>query len=135
VAALLAASGIFFGLHPDSRADAPGSVASPPGALPVADPAVADAGASSRTLIDLGRTIFFDANLSEPPGMSCATCHDPAHGYAGNNGAKIGVAQGSRPGHFAKRNTPSVLYLGFVRRFHFHWEEDAPLPDAFGGFS
>ncbi len=27
-----------------------------------------------------------------------------------------------------------MLYLGFVRRFHFHWEEDAPLPDAFGGF-
>ena len=42
--------------------------------------------------------------------------------------------QGSRPGHFASRNTPSVLYLKYVKRFHYHWEEDMPLPDAFGGF-
>jgi cytochrome c peroxidase len=82
----------------------------------------------------LGRKIFFDPGLSEPPGTSCASCHDPAHGYAGNNGSTSGVARGSRPGHFARRNTPSVLYLRFVRRFHYHWEEDAPLPDAFGGF-
>jgi cytochrome c peroxidase len=82
----------------------------------------------------LGRKIFFDPSLSEPPGTSCASCHDPAHGYAGNNGSTNGVARGSRPGHFARRNTPSVLYLRFVRRFHYHWEEDAPLPDAFGGF-
>jgi cytochrome c peroxidase len=26
------------------------------------------------------------------------------------------------------------LYLKFVRPFHYHWEEDAPLVDAFGGF-
>ena len=34
----------------------------------------------------------------------------------------------------ARRTTPSVLYLKLVRPFHYHWEEDAPLPDAFGGF-
>jgi cytochrome c peroxidase len=82
----------------------------------------------------LGRKIFFDSSLSEPRGMSCATCHDPAHGFAGNNGSRLGVALGSRPGHFAERNTPSVLYLKFVRRFHLHWEEDAPVVDAYGGF-
>jgi len=69
-----------------------------------------------------------------PPGTSCATCHDPAKGFAGNNGSSLGVARGSRPDHFAKRNTPSVLYLRFVRKFHLHWEEDAPLVDAYGGF-
>jgi len=90
--------------------------------------------ALSERLAAIGKEIFFDASLSEPHGTSCASCHDPAHGFAGNHGARIGVALGSRPGHFAKRNTPSVLYLKFVHRFHFHWEEDAALPDAFGGF-
>jgi cytochrome c peroxidase len=84
--------------------------------------------------VELGRRIFFDTGLSDPPGTSCATCHDPAHGYAGINGSSIGVARGSRPGRFARRNTPSVLYLRFVRRFHFHWEEDADFPEASGGF-
>ncbi len=82
----------------------------------------------------LGRAIFFDTNLSQPPGTSCASCHDPARGFAGNNGSRLGVARGSRPNHFAKRNTPSVLYLRFVRKFRLHWEEDAPLVDAYGGF-
>jgi cytochrome c peroxidase len=84
--------------------------------------------------VSLGRSIFFDTNLSEPRGTSCASCHDPAHAFAGNHGSSLGVALGSRPGHFAKRNTPSVLYLRFVRKFHLHFEEDAPLVDAFGGF-
>jgi len=84
--------------------------------------------------VSLGRSIFFDTNLSEPRGTSCASCHDPAHAFAGNHGSSLGVALGSRPGHFVKRNTPSVLYLRFVRKFHLHWEEDAPLVDAYGGF-
>jgi cytochrome c peroxidase len=84
--------------------------------------------------VALGRTIFFDASLSDPPGTSCASCHDPAHGFAGNHGSVVGVARGSRADHFARRNTPSVLYLRFVPRFHFHWEEDVDLPDATGGF-
>jgi cytochrome c peroxidase len=85
-------------------------------------------------LVALGRAAFFDPNLSTPPGTSCATCHDPVHGFAGNNGSRNGVARGSRGGHFARRNTPSVRYLKYVRPFHFHWEEDVELPDAFGGF-
>jgi cytochrome c peroxidase len=82
----------------------------------------------------LGKQIFFDARLSEPAGTSCASCHDPRRAFAGNNGSTNGVAQGSRPGHFARRNTPSLLYLKYVRKFHFHWEEDAQVPDAVGGF-
>ena len=90
--------------------------------------------ASAVSLVEVGRRIFFDPALSEPPGTSCATCHDPARGFAGGNVAPVGVSRGSRAGHVARRTTPSVLYLKFVRRFHYHWEEDAPLPDAFGGF-
>jgi cytochrome c peroxidase len=97
------------------------------------EPARVDAGTADQRAA-LGRKIFFDGTLSEPPGTSCASCHDPAHGFAGNNGTALGVAQGSRPKHFARRSTPSVLYLRFVPRFHFHWEEDVDLPDGVGGF-
>jgi cytochrome c peroxidase len=90
--------------------------------------------ANDEARIALGKRIFFDKSLSEPAGTSCASCHDPAQGFAGNNGSKLGVALGSRPGHFAARNTPSVMYLKFARRFHLHWEEDAPVVDAYGGF-
>jgi cytochrome c peroxidase len=70
-------------------------------------------------------------DYQEPHRPPCAIS---AHGYAGNNGSQIGVARGSAPGRFAQRNTPSVLYLRFVRRFHLEWEEEAELPEAFGGF-
>jgi len=82
----------------------------------------------------IGRRAFFDPNLSTPPGTSCASCHDPEHGYAGLNGSTRGVPRGSRPGHFATRATPSVLYLRFERRFRFHWDEEADFPEASGGF-
>jgi len=84
--------------------------------------------------VSLGRTIFFDPRLSVPAGTSCASCHDPTRAFAGNHASTNGVALGSRPNHFAKRNTPSVLYLRFVRKFHLHWEEDAPLVNAYAGF-
>jgi cytochrome c peroxidase len=88
----------------------------------------------SAARVALGQAIFFDTHLSVPSGTSCASCHDPSHAFAGNHGSSSGVALGSRPHHLAKRSTPSVLYLPFVRKFHLHWEEDAPLVDAYGGF-
>jgi cytochrome c peroxidase len=78
--------------------------------------------------------LFFEPRLSDPPGTSCSSCHDPSRGFAGNNGSKKGVPRGSREGHFARRNTPSVLYLAYVPHFHYYQEEDAPQPSAFGGF-
>lgn len=105
--------------------------ASPQSSTHAATPAMAP-GEDARVI--LGRKLFFDPGLSEPPGTSCASCHDPEHGYAGNHGSKLGVAQGSRSGHYAKRNTPSVMYMRFVRRFHLVWDEDAEHPEGFGGF-
>ncbi|HEY4016572.1 MAG TPA: cytochrome c peroxidase [Polyangiaceae bacterium] len=93
-----------------------------------------NAAPASARRIAVGRAAFFDTNLSEPTGTSCASCHDPSRGFAGNHGSTIGVPLGSRPGHYAQRNTPSVLYLQYVRRLHPHWEEDAPLVDMYGGF-
>ncbi len=143
-AGLLGLGAVFFIVRSAASAlSGPSSAASAVasrGLLPAASAeGVPDAAGAQPAVIDsarvsLGRAIFFDKNLSDPPGTSCASCHDPAQGFAGNNGSRLGVALGSRPDHFAKRNTPSVLYLGFVRKFHLHWEEDAPLVDAYGGF-
>ena len=35
----------------------------------------------------LGKALFFDANLSTPPGQSCATCHGPHTGFTGPDSA------------------------------------------------
>lgn len=113
---------------------APSALSSTVRAAPPGAPSAAGAPAASASRIALGRAIFSDATLSEPPGTSCASCHDPSKAFAGNHGSRVGVALGSRPGHFAKRNSQSVLYLKYVRPFHLHWEEDAPLVDAYGGF-
>jgi cytochrome c peroxidase len=85
-------------------------------------------------LVALGKKIFFDQRLSEPPGTSCAGCHDPAHAFSGSHGSRIGVARGSRPAHFARRSTPSVLYMRYVPTFHYFEDDEAPAPEPRGGF-
>jgi cytochrome c peroxidase len=100
-----------------------------------AAPARAPAG-SGRAREELGRTIFFDESLSTPPGTSCASCHDPRRAFSGNHGSAVGVAAGSRPGHFARRNTPSVLYLKYFPSFHFALEDDDDVNESpFGGLT
>ncbi len=118
---------------PHRRADGPSPSRASPSSRRAPDPVEAvgrptapegsDAGEVS-ALAQLGRTIFFDSSLSEPAGTSCATCHDPAHGYAGTNGSKLGVAQGSRPGgHFLE----AKYAVGSLPRLH------PPLPLPMGG--
>jgi cytochrome c peroxidase len=121
VGVLSAAVGLFAQRAVQPRAAQAAAPAAPP--APVED-----------NRVRLGRALFFDPSLSNPEGTSCASCHDPNQAYAGNNGSRIGAAQGSRPGHYARRNTPSVMYLRFVRRFHVVWEEDADRPELYGGF-
>ncbi len=133
--------GALLGLHARHTSSERPAVTAPPNrqeTKPIFETSTQNGEASPPAMDDarvtLGRKMFFDPKLSVPAGTSCATCHDPEHGYAGNNGSTIGVARGSAPGHFARRNTPSVLYLRFVRQFHLEWEEEAELPEAFGGF-
>ena len=85
-------------------------------------------------LVALGKKIFFDARLSEPAGTSCASCHDPARAFSGGHGSRLGVPLGSRAGHFARRSTPSVLYLRYVPAFHYFEDDEAPAPEPRGGF-
>jgi cytochrome c peroxidase len=81
----------------------------------------------------LGRQVFFDTRLSEPAGTSCASCHDPKQGFAGNHGSRIGVALGSRPDLVGKRNVPSALYAAYIPPLFFYQDDDAPAPTPFGG--
>jgi cytochrome c peroxidase len=85
-------------------------------------------------LVALGRRIFSDERLSEPPGTSCASCHDPARAFSGGHGSRIGVPLGSRPGHYARRATPSILYMRYVPTFHYFEDDENPAPDPRGGF-
>jgi cytochrome c peroxidase len=90
--------------------------------------------ADNPALVALGKKIFLDERLSEPPGTSCASCHDPTRAFSGRHGAGIGVPLGSRPGHFARRSTPSVLYMRYVPKFHYFEDDEAPMPEPRGGF-
>jgi cytochrome c peroxidase len=93
-------------------------------------PAVAP---SPDDLIALGRAIFFDKNLSEPHGTSCASCHDPTRAFSGDNGSKLGVPRGSRANRYARRSSPSLLYLRYVPRFRYFQEGDDPGEQPYGG--
>lgn len=85
-------------------------------------------------LVALGKKIFFDDRLSDPPGTSCASCHDPAHAFSGTHGSSVGVPLGSRPTHFARRSAPSVLYMRYVPKFHYFEDDEAPQPQPRGGY-
>ena len=83
--------------------------------------------------VALGRQVFFDARLSEPAGTSCAGCHDPGQGFAGDHASGIGVALGSRRDLVGTRNVPSALYAAYVPGLFFYQDDDAPAAIPFGG--
>lgn len=73
---------------------------------------VAEAQSTSASQGDLGRQIFFDTNLSEPPGLACATCHQESFAFADGRGGP--TSEGSIRGRFGVRNAPSALYASLV---------------------
>jgi cytochrome c peroxidase len=66
-------------------------------------------------LEQLGKSLFFDENLSKNGNQSCATCHDPSVGYTGPDStinAHGAVYPGSDPALFGNRKPPSAAYAG-----------------------
>ena len=61
------------------------------------------------TLAQLGKAMFFDPSLSASGRQSCASCHDPAHGYGPPNvlAVQLGGPNLDRQG---KRATPNLTY-------------------------
>jgi cytochrome c peroxidase len=54
--------------------------------------------------VALGQQLYFDKGLSLDGTMSCATCHDPATGYADRHAVAIGME-----GKLGMRNAPTIL--------------------------
>lgn len=105
------------------------AVLSLPVAIAVA-PAAADKNAEMAPLEQLGTKLFFDANLSEPAGQACASCHDAARAFAHPDKDNI-VAQGALPHLVGSRNVPAILYASHSPAFHFDAEEGLYLGGQF----
>jgi cytochrome c peroxidase len=57
----------------------------------------------------LGRRLFFDRRLSGSGMMSCATCHDPKHGW--QDGRALSTGDGGR---VLSRHTPTLLNVAWA---------------------
>ena len=77
-------------------------------------------------LVELGKFLFFDTNLSANGAQSCAACHAPEVGWTGPDAmvnAGGAVYEGSIPHRFGDRKPPSSAYAGDSPVFHFDEEE------------
>ena len=54
--------------------------------------------------VRLGKKLFFDKRLSRNQSLSCASCHDPTHGFSNDNAVAEGVS-----GKQGSRNVPSIV--------------------------
>jgi cytochrome c peroxidase len=77
--------------------------------------APAPAGDPADSLEALGERLFFDVNLSANRTQACASCHDPAHGFADPRGM---ASPGDDGVSLGDRNAPTAAYAAFSPRFH-----------------
>ncbi len=59
--------------------------------------------------VELGNFLFFEPRISSSGIISCATCHNPALGWADRIPRSVG-----HEGQVGERNTPTVLNSGFL---------------------
>lgn len=81
---------------------------------------VASAQTEPLTLEALGKELFFDTNLSLNHTQSCATCHDPDHGFADPRETEAGraVSLGDDGVSLGDRNTPTASYAALAPEFY-----------------
>jgi cytochrome c peroxidase len=77
----------------------------------------------TRAKIELGRQIYFDTRISVDNTISCASCHDPANGYAKDTQFGVGVG-----GQLGGRNSP-VAYNRILSAAQFWDGRAASLED------
>lgn len=77
----------------------------------------------------LGKKLFFDTNLSNPPGQSCATCHMPGSAFVDPEG--LPVSRGAVKTMFGHRNSPTVAYAAFTPHFHYDSAEEVYVGGLF----
>jgi cytochrome c peroxidase len=68
--------------------------------------------------VQLGRKLFFDPILSADGSVSCASCHDPSHGFAGSSRFGTGIG-----GKKTTRNVPSLLNRAYGTAFFWDGRE------------
>mgnify|MGYP000409834146 CR=1 FL=1 len=64
---------------------------------------------------ELGRTLFFDTNLSANRTQACASCHDPNYAFADPRGM---ASPGDDGVSLGDRNAPTAAYASFSPDFH-----------------
>jgi cytochrome c peroxidase len=71
-------------------------------------------------LESLGQALFLDINLSKDRNQSCASCHDPAHGFIDvrSNGVAAAASLGSDGFSLSDRNAPTISYAAAIPEFH-----------------
>src|ERR1051325_5931455 len=57
---------------------------------------------------ELGRYLYFDRRLSADSSVSCASCHDPGHGFADGAPSSTGIR-----GQKGNRSAPTILNRGY----------------------
>ncbi len=73
--------------------------------------------------VQLGRKLFFDPMLSDDCTVGCASCHDPAHGFANQAPRAVGMH-----GKVGRRNAPSLLNRAYGTSFF--WDGRAATLEA-----
>ncbi len=68
----------------------------------------------------LGKSLYFDVNLSQNRSQSCASCHAPETGFADPRETGMGkmVSLGDDGKSFGDRNAPTASYAKFSPLFH-----------------
>lgn len=90
-------------------------------------PVAPDDNPTTKEKVQLGRRLFFDPILSNNGTVSCASCHQPEHGFASSNPISIGI-----DGKKGTRNAPTVINRGYGK--HFSWDgRDASLEEQIMG--
>lgn len=68
----------------------------------------------SAAKVELGRRLFYDADLSADGTMSCATCHEQHRAFADGNASHPGVT-----GERGRRNVPGLANVAWFTRLTF----------------
>ncbi len=74
--------------------------------------------ANNLAAAEFGHMLFFDENLSSTQDISCATCHQPEHGFSMS--ARVGMGQRATP-----RHPPSLLNVAYQRWFDWDGKADS----------
>ena len=75
--------------------------------------------------VELGKRLFFDPRFSANGAVSCATCHDPAKGFADGLALGRGIADGPR-------HTPTLWNVAYNRWYFWDGRSDTLWAQALG---